>query len=208
MRFILTVSLITLLISCGIRDIKTESSDRRENQSNKNRLERWLNYYDLKLDSFRDSLPKTGRNAISFEYEYLSDTSNLVTDFFVFSPDSSYFIDLDRYSLMLERDSLGQLTSNGSEVDTETALIDIKGKRRIRLLFGGTDCRPEEAYWVKTDFVYILGFTKNNKMDYPTIWTFEINNNCFQEIKTQDTLNLTDKNYVENVRLKRIRFKK
>jgi len=208
MRLILTFVLIILLISCGNRDIKTGFSDKQENDSITNRLDRWLNYYDLKLESFNDSLPMVERKTISFEYDFLSDTSNLFNDFFVFSPDSSHFIDLDSYSIMLEKDSLGQLISNGSEVDTETALIDIKGKRRIRVLFCGTDCRPEEAYWIKNDLVYILGFTKNNKMDYPTIWTFEINNNFFQEIKTKDSISLTDKNYLENVRLKMIKFKK
>jgi hypothetical protein len=208
MRIILTISLIFLLISCGNRDVNTGISDKTINDSIMNRLDRWLNYYDLKLESFNDSLPMIERKIYSSDYDYLSDTGNLFNDLFVFSPDSLNFIDLDSYSIMLEKDSAGQLMSNGSEVDTETALIDIKGKIRIRVLFCGTDCRPEEAYWIKNDLVYILGFTKSNKMDYPTIWTFEINNNFFQEIKTKNSIDLTGKDYIANVRLKMIKFNK
>lgn len=208
MRIILSFSLIILLISCGNRDNKTRFSDKQVNDITTNRLNRWLNYYDLKLESFIDSLPMVEGDMISFDYDYLLDSSNLFNDFFVFSPDSLHFIDLDSYSIILEKDSLGQLISNGSEVDTETALIDIKGKRKTRVLFCGTVCRAEEVYWVKNDFVYILGFTEANDKDYPTIWTFEINNNFLQVIKTMDSINLTGKNYLKNVRLKSIKFNK
>ncbi len=205
MRILLTICVIILLISCGNRAGK---SDKSANDSITNRLDRWLNYYDLKIESFIDSLPMVERNSISFDYDYLSDTNILFNDFFIFSPDSLHFIDLDSYSIMLEKDSTGQFISNGSEVDTETALIDIKGKRRIRVLFCGTECRPEEAYWIKNDLICILGFTKINKMDYPTIWKLEINNNFFQEIKTKDSFDLTGRDYITNVRLKKIKFNK
>ena len=45
-------------------------------------------------------------------------------------------------------------------------------------------------------------------MDYPTIWIFEINNNFFQEIKTKDSIDLTGKDSIANVRLKMIKFNK
>jgi hypothetical protein len=207
MKISLLIILFFLLISCGQTAIKTVLSDNSTTDTIPSRLDRWLGFYDLKLSDFTDSLPLVERKTISFNYDYLSDKSNLFNDFFVFSPDSLHFIDIDSYSLILEKDSLGQLFSIGSEVDTETALVDIKGKRRIRILFCGTDCRPEEAHWIKNNLVYVLGFTKSNNMDYPTIWTYEINNNFFQEIKTKDSIALTGKNYIENVRLKKINFK-
>jgi len=208
MKLLLIFSLVVQLVACGHRDIKTGFSGTSEKESITTRLDRWVTFYDLKLDSFIDSLPLVERKTSSFDYDYLSDTGNVYNDFFIFSPDSAHYIDLDSYSIALEKDSPGQLISNGREVDSEISLVDIKGKRKIRVLFCGTDCRPEEAYWIKNDLVYFLGFTKINKLNYPTIWAFEINNTSIQEIKTKESIDLTGKDYVETVRLKLIKFKK
>jgi hypothetical protein len=208
MRILLTISFVFLLLSCELRDNKTAISEKPVKNSRTNRLDNWLEYYDLKLDSFTDSLPVEELKTISFDYDYLSGSENLFKDYFIFSPDSANFIDLDSYSIMLEKDSVGQLFSEGKEVDSEVALIDIKGKRRVRILFCGTDCRYEEAYWKKNGLVYILGFTKLNSLDYPFVWIFDIKNNSFQEIKTKLPIDLTGKEYVEKKRLKMITFKK
>jgi len=113
---------------------------------------------------------------------------------------------LDSYSIVLEKDSQGQLFSGGSEADTEVALIDIKKKKRIRVLFCGTACWPEEAQWIKNDVVYIMGFMNVDDMNYPTLWTYEISNNLFQGFKTKDSIDLTGKNYVSETRLTKIFF--
>ena len=207
MRILLIISFVYLLISCVLRDNKTTISEQSDKNSRNSRLDMWLEYYDLKLDSFSDSLPVEELKTISFDYDYLPDSENLFKDFFIFSPDSTKFIDLDSYSIMLEKDSIGRLFSEGREVDSEVALIDVKGKRRVRMLFCGTVCRYEEAYWKRNGLVYILGFTKENSMDYPTIWTFDLINNLSREIKTKVPIDLTGKEYVERKRLKTIEFK-
>ena len=205
MRITLTICIIFLLCSCVVRENKSVPS---ENTSDLviSRLDRWLDYYDLKISNFTDSLPMAELDLISSDHEFLSEVDHLYGSFFIFSPDSSNYIDLDSYSLVLEKDSLGQLISTGSEIDTEAAWIDLKRKKRSRILFCGTECRPEEAYWVKNNVVYILGISKLDDMDFAAIWKFDIDNHFFQQITTSDPIDLTGKNYSTEVRLKTIGF--
>jgi hypothetical protein len=205
-KTLLISSIILMVVSCGQHDNKKIIADSLASDSTYNRQDRWLDYYNLSLKDFTDSLPLVEMNTIGSDYDFKSDSNTLFKKFFIFSPDSAHFIDLDSYSIVLEKDSIGRLFSKGSEVDLETSLIDIEGKERIRILFCGTDCRPEEAHWIRNDLVHILGTTKNGSIDYPTIWTFEIKNHFFQEIKSRVAIDLTGEDYVSSVRLKMIKF--
>jgi len=169
------------------------------------RLDRWLNYYKLKLSDFTDSLPIVEYKTISFDFEFKE--NDIFNRFYIFHPDSSKIIDLDSYSLIIENDSLGNLFTIGSGVDLEVAIIDTKKQRRTRVLFCGTECMPEEASWIRDDFIYILGFSKDEDLDYATIWTYELNNNFFQEIKANKPTDLKGKEYLKDIRLKMIEFK-
>ena len=52
-----------------------------------------------------------------------------------YSPDSSMFIDLDSYNLALEKDKNGQQVAIESGPDTEVSLVNIKEKKKTRLVF-------------------------------------------------------------------------
>jgi len=200
------MSLAALLVTCRKPEKKASLPDSIKADTTYERLDRWLDYHNLALGDFVDSMPIAERNSIEFDYDFFSDSANLFKEFFIFSPDSLKYIDLDSYSIVLEKDSQGQLFSGGSEADTEVALIDIKKKKRIRVLFCGTACWAEEAQWIKNDVVYIMGFMNVDDMNYPTLWTYEINNNLFQGFKTKDSIDLTGKNYVSETRLTKISF--
>ena len=204
MRITLTICVALFFCSCAVRENKPVSSEHGDLAVN--RLDRWLDYYDLKITNFTDSMPMEERDLISSNYEFLPAVDTLYSRFFIFSPDSSNYIDLDSYSLILEKDSLGQLFSTGCEIDTEAAWIDLKRKKRNRILFCGTECWPEEAHWVKNDVVYVLGISKSDRMDFATVWTFDINSHIFQQVMTGDPIDRTGKNYNVEVRLKAIKF--
>lgn len=59
---------------------------------------------------------------------------------------------------------------------------------------------------MKNDVVYVLGISKADRMDFATIWTFDINNHLFQQIMTGDPIDRTAKNYNVEVRLRAIKF--
>ncbi|MGV8139242.1 MAG: hypothetical protein AB2L20_28955 [Mangrovibacterium sp.] len=134
MRITLTICIIFFLCSCVVRENKSVPS---ENTSDlvMSLLDRWLDYYDLKISDFTDSLPTAELDLISSDHEFLPEVDHLYGSLFIFSPDSSNYIDLDSYSLVLEKDSLGQLVSTGSEICTEAAWIDLKRKKETEFCF-------------------------------------------------------------------------
>ena len=165
MRKILTIFMIFLLSSCANREAKLKDLLKQNILDiSLYRMENWLDYYNLKLENFTDTLPLIERHTISVDYDLKSDSISLFNNFLIYSPDSNYCIDLDSYSLILEKDSNGVLFSEGSEVDKEVGFLDIKHKKKIRVMFCGTESMPEEIQWVSNNSFYILGFTKENNL--------------------------------------------
>lgn len=208
LRKSLTVFMIFLLASCANREAKQQDFLKQNILDiSLYRMGNWLDYYNLKLEGFTDTLPLIERDTISTDYDLKSDSISLFNDFLIYSPDSNYCIDLDSYSLVLEKDSDGELFSEGSEVDTEVGLLDIKLKKRIRVMFCGTGSILEEIQWVSNNSFYILGFTIENDLLRPTIWIHDNKNNTIREIRFANPIDLKGKNYIYEKRLKTIRFK-
>jgi hypothetical protein len=172
-----------------------------------NRLERWLSYYNLKITDFTDTLsvkkPIIDHNQCAFQ----SSSDDLYRQFFIPSPDSKFLIDMDSYSLLLEKDSDGKLVSFGSEVDTEVSLINISEKVSSRILFCGSDEKIEEACWLDNDLVYILGFSRKVNSFFPTIYSYKISDNTMVIIQCHNPIDRSKFDYTIKTRLKTINFK-
>lgn len=198
---------ILFILSCGPNERKPVNNEGRISYSKYPQLDNWLNYYHLELADFTDTLSGVEYNKYVYNYDLEEDSTNLLKDFFIYSPDSTHCIDLDSYYLVIEKDSTGKLVWLGNEADSEVALIDIKGKTKTRLLFCGTVCYAEQVQWITNDLIYILGYNLNDQNQvFPTIWTFDKLNNFFQDIKTKDPLNISLMDYVQKVRLKKVSF--
>jgi hypothetical protein len=203
-KALLNIFFILIILSCGHHERKPVNPDEQTIGSKYYRLDSWLNHYGLELTDFTDSSSKWEEETITWDYDINADSNNLLKEFFIYSPDSTNCIDLDSYSLGVVKDSLGQLVLYGREVDTEVAMIDLKAKKKIRIWFCGTPCIAEEAQWIRNDLIYILGLTIDNNREYPTIWTFEKNNHISQGIKTKRPIKLSQKDYMQEVRLKKL----
>jgi hypothetical protein len=174
--------------------------------SHLNRFDQWLDYYNLNINDFQDSLSKAEKLNPFCYYNYSDKSLSLYQDLFIFSNDSTKYIDLDSYSLVLKKKPSGELFITGGEVDSEVALVDKIKRKRIRIVFCGTECKAEEVFWINDNMFYILGFTKKSFKDFPTIWRYSISQDLLQEIKYKTYIDLTGKNYVQNIRLKMIKI--
>jgi hypothetical protein len=172
-----------------------------------NRLERWLSYYNLKLTDFTDTVSVEKLKRDNIQYEYPPVVSDLYRQFFIASPDSKFYIDLDSYSLVLGKDSVGKLVSFGSEVDTEVYLYNISEKIISRILFCGTEEKIEEASWLNNDLVYILGFSRKIDSYFPTIYSYKISDNSLVIIQYHNPIDRSKLDYPIKTRLKTIDFK-
>ena len=168
----------------------------------------WLEFYHLKGEEFQ---PYRLDRSITMKWtdHSLSDPdTTLFRQFFIYSPDSNYYIDLDSYSLSLER-SGNALISYGSEVDRKVQLIDRNGMHSTTLLFCGADSYPEAAYWTDPSSVDILGFSRSNTDAlFPTIWKIDLTKKLMSEYRGQKSMGKMPHSYAEEVRLKSVDFKK
>ena len=166
------------------------------------RMNRWLEYYNLKIDSFIDTLVNEECNLYTVEIDKYDESSDIYRSFFIYSPDSLYFIDIDSYSLALEKDSLGNFSSIGFEVDMEVALIDRNKKLNHRVTFCGPVCTFEEVEWIDNESFVVFGFSES----IPTIWTYNLKRNELVIIRSGSEISKKANSYLTKVRLEKVKF--
>tara|TARA_Y100000782_G_C10129389_1_gene242168 strand:- start:237 stop:857 length:621 start_codon:yes stop_codon:yes gene_type:complete len=168
--------------------------------------ETWFEFHSVTRSSFHETENLKLEGSETYPLDFNSDFPKLHKMFVKWNQDSTLGCDIDSYSLVLEIDEAGNLYSYGGEIDTKVQLISKHDKTIQELMFCGTDCFPELAFWNSTSELVIVGlhFQENY---YPAIWTFDFQNDTKRtEISTQVTKRLPSE-YTTNIRLKEIEFK-
>lgn len=115
-----------------------------------------------------DSFHQTSKWA--FEQEDYNNASDLGAFYelykpaLVFSPDSSMFIDLYSYGLMLEKK--GRKIIASSDVDQSITLCNLKTKEWKRIAFFGPSVGIEEAVWISPSRFLIAGTMQDDDGEY------------------------------------------
>jgi len=137
--------------------------------------DKWLNFYNLNDKHFDTEE----------DIEYLNLVWNKCTNcnenhrhqfkhFYIFSSDSTYFLDLDSYSLSIEN-SNGKLVSYGFGNDTKIELVNHFDGLSTEILFCGSMCIIETAEWLTNETIYLLGFINQDEVFFnPVRWKINI----------------------------------
>ena len=173
-----------------------------------NEYGKWLEFHSLKNEHFVKSETEVERKMIWSDYGLTNDYIELFQHFFIHSPDSNHFIDLDTYSLVLEEDKNGNLYSYGSGVDIKIQLVSTVKMTSTTLLFCGTECYPETTIWRNNSRLEIFGFKINQDDNFvPTIWKIDIKNMLFTEYSNKKIFSKMPESYSQERRLKEVEFK-
>lgn len=171
-----------------------------------NECSEWLKYYQLKNEDFQEVGEDLKFDMNWVKYDLNSEGIKLYESFFIYSPDSTYYLDLDSYSLSIENKD-GKLISYGSGVDMKVQVVRLSDSKSLTVLFCGSTCIPETANWVSNTVVEVIGFTVNEQGGMmPTKWELELKKGFYKEFQMDTALNLTGDFYHEKVRLKMIEF--
>ena len=100
---------IAFILSCSPGERKPVKNEGMTGYSKYPQLDSWLNYYHLNLSDFTDSISGVEYNMYVYNWDLDEDSLNVLKEFYIYSPDSVYCIDLDSYGKLIERDSAGQL---------------------------------------------------------------------------------------------------
>lgn len=195
--FVITIIISLLLNGCN----------QQKNQPKNERLNRWLDYYGLALHDFNDTILIENNSFLKTPIDTANIHFKMFNDFYIYSVNHDFLIDLDSYFLVIENNAKGELVCRGTAVDQEVALIDIKNEVRQRIIFCGTACFAEEAQWMDNETIYILGFSEPEKKSIPVIWVFNRKNNQLKELQAlQKPIINKAKSYHKNIRLDKIVF--
>lgn len=128
--------------------------------------------------------------------------------FLKYSPDSSYFLDLDSYNVDIRKDKSGRWIGREIGPDTEVSLVDTKSGKKTRLLFMGPGNSVEDGLWLDNENLVIMGVqengstaTGNNKT--AAVWRFHVPTKTFYLYELQDAATAQQiMGYWKNERLK------
>jgi hypothetical protein len=170
------------------------------------RQNQWLDYHKLRIENFTDTTFLGNVKQFEFIYENFEEQNDLFEEFFIYSSDSSCYLDLYSYSLILEKQPDNSILALGIEPDSEVGLVRIKEKQKIRIHFCGTICWIEEAEWIDNENIHLFGFSKENNITVPTIWKYNLKSKEKITVKTKHNIKASLGGYLVNVRMKKIRF--
>jgi hypothetical protein len=124
-------------------------------------LAKWSkSFKGFHIDSFR-YYQQTNFEDIDYEGATdLKEFYDLYKASLVYAPDSSHFIDLYSYGLMLERK--GKKIIASSDVDNSVTLYDLKTKVWRRIAFSGPSSWVEEAVWTSPSTFILAGVGHND----------------------------------------------
>jgi hypothetical protein len=140
----------------------------------------WKKKYQEKEPSFSmDSFNYRSEYSNNFIYTLAKLTKDYYKKygrFFVYNSDSSKFIDLFSYYLIIKVDKNGRLHRGGTEADQEVAVIDARSQKRYRVFFCGTPCFVAKAVWLGNEEIALIGLTTEEDDDgfIPTIWLINL----------------------------------
>lgn len=173
-----------------------------------NEYDKWLNHYQLEEVDFKS---KCAQGNLEFVWDMYFPIANsyreMLKGFFIYSPDSAFFIDLDSYSLAVERID-GKLVSYGFEADSKVQLVRTKDNMAANILFCGPEYIIESAVWISPNRLYLLGFIdKGERYCQPCRWIVDLNQNSITNCLAAKEIPREKVNYRIEERLNEIEFK-
>jgi hypothetical protein len=169
-----------------------------------NECDKWLTFYDLKKEDFQQE-GAAGKFAHEWKlYDLDSASMKLYKPLYFYSPDAVYFIDLDSYSVLLEKDSTGNITWEGGDPESKVQLVRTKDLSADLLIFFGSQEFSETAIWRNNTLVEVYGFTRSgvNDVFIPTVWKFDLIKMTVTTLKSKKIFKTRPRSYLIEVRLR------
>lgn len=172
-------------------------------------LKEWLEYYKEYSISLKDFefhnqslLLKISAQVDTFDF-----SNDIYEPFYKFSPNGLIALDLTSYNYPFKKDENNELVYLGGEPDSEVSIMDLKNKIRERLLFVGTVCVIEDAYWINNSQLLIVGqYNETGENKYQAvIWFVDLDKNIIQYFENKNIIKLKC-DYLENTKYKDIKI--
>ncbi|MFI5141704.1 MAG: hypothetical protein ACHQII_05055, partial [Bacteroidia bacterium] len=174
---------------------------------NLNEYGKWLQFYKLKHEDFIKKGTQQKIKPNWQPYDISNEDKKLYNSLFFYSADSGYYLDLDSYSILLDKDFKGNVTWGGGDPETKVQLINTKLQTSLTLLFFGSREYPETAIWRNKSLFEICAFKEENNIFIPTLWKFDLTTMTYQEFENKKTFKSRPKSYLIEERLKNIKMK-
>ncbi|HEY8388323.1 MAG TPA: hypothetical protein VIK74_06950 [Parasegetibacter sp.] len=156
------------------------------------------------LDNFRLTDSWIEESLITSPFEKDKEFFSLYGPYLKYSPDSLMFIDLDSYNIILKKGKNGEVVGYEAGPDNQITLIDLKGKKEMRLMFFGPGTYIHEAVWLDHETILLFGISEFNDFnsDNPVVWKYNIRNRNFDRFDYDHKVDVTDmKFYSKKVRM-------
>lgn len=134
------------------------------------------------LDSFHLAGVWVEDSMYTERYTPTKEFYDLYGPYLKFSQDSSSFVDLDSYNIILSRNKQGILEGYEGGPDNQIYLVDLEKKIRKRLMFNGPGTYIHEALWQDTETLILFGISEDSKYgrENPVVWKINVEENLFE----------------------------
>ncbi len=107
---------------------------------------------------------------------------------FRYSPDSTMYLDLDSYNVLIQKDKRGNYVADDAGPDTEVSLVNTRTNKKTRLIYTGPGNTVEDGAWIDSDNLVIMGFQESDSGTdrIPVLWRYNLPSNTFYQYEMPD----------------------
>ena len=152
-KVIFSIILVVFSISCSEKEVTSYEH-------------KWFDFFKLEESNFETSNKELDLEIIHENGERFKNQLLQFEEFFSYSADSLFLVDLDSWSLKIEADDDGDSAELGTY---QVKVIDCKNWTVKALFMNNSADVFQDAIWINNDEVWILGLS-NDVEFYPAIW--------------------------------------
>ncbi|NEM97639.1 hypothetical protein [Pontibacter burrus] len=156
-------------------------------------LKKWFRFY--KLDAHADTLFKLREvwevSLLTFPvndnwHELYQEHPKL----FKPSPDKATVLDIYTYERVFDKKRRGKLAVAADSPDSEVAIVDPAKEEKTRLMFCGTPCQFDDAWWRSGSEVIVVGLVQETEQEYyPTLWHINLDTDTIRQYTATQAAN-------------------
>ncbi|MFT7157173.1 MAG: hypothetical protein ACI8Q1_002190 [Parvicella sp.] len=226
--------ILSILVSCNSADaepVKTDKTEITETKVNRDTtsiiieketvlqvpfpselpqlVQDWITFHGITNSAFSSSTVGTfdSLEYTPYNMEQFTDNQKLLQHFFIYSPDSKLYVDLDSYGSDIKMDETEHYYSFGGDVDQKVSIVKPIDWTHHELLQCGTACNGDNALWQENLLWFMYLEEDTDQLLHPCFRIYDFEGKTIHTYTSESPTTKYLGDYTIEVRLKEVYWK-
>jgi hypothetical protein len=169
----------------------------------------WITFHGITNSAFSSSTVGTfdSLEYTPYNMEQFTDNQKLLQPFFIYSPDSKLYVDLDSYGSDIKMDEKGYYYSFGGDTEQKVSIINPADWTHHELLQCGMACNGDNALWQENLLWFMYLQEDTDQLLHPCFRIYDLEGKTIHTYTSESPTTKYLGDYTIEVRLKKVYWK-